>query len=51
MTESFVSLIDSSVGRIVNVGSGAGPMYVVKASEDDQKDFWLNPDCTWEALD
>jgi len=48
MTENFVSMIDDSVGRIVNVGSGAGPMYAGKASEDDQKAIWNNPNVTWE---
>ena len=28
MSDAFIPLIDSSAGRIVNLGSGAGPMYV-----------------------
>ena len=28
MTDAFVPLLDSTRGRIVNVGSGAGPMHV-----------------------
>ena len=28
MTDAFVPLIDSRVGRIVNMGGGAGPFYV-----------------------
>ena len=27
-TEAFLPMIDPKVGRIVNVGSGAGPSYV-----------------------
>ena len=44
-------MIDSNAGRIVNVGSLAGPNYAGKVSEDDQKAFWNNPDVTWEQLD
>ena len=28
MTEAFIPLIDPNAGRIVNLGSGAGPMFV-----------------------
>jgi len=28
MSEAFIPLIDPSVGRIVNLGSGSGPLYV-----------------------
>ena len=31
MSDAFIPMIDSSVGRIVNLGSGAGPMFVKKA--------------------
>jgi len=30
MTDAFIDLIEPSTGRIVNVGSGAGPMFVAK---------------------
>ena len=49
MTDNFVSLIDATEGRIVNVGSGAGPMYTSKVSEAD-KPFWSNADTTWDQL-
>ena len=51
MVENFISMIDPTEGRIVNTGSGAGPMYAGKASEEDQKAVWNNQDLTWEVLD
>ena len=30
MSEAFIPLLDASTGRVVNLGSGAGPMYVKK---------------------
>ena len=30
MTEAFIPLLDTTSGRIVNLGSGAGPMFVKK---------------------
>jgi hypothetical protein len=47
MTQNFASMIDATNGRIVNVGSGAGPMFTGKASKDDQKNIWNNPNVTW----
>ena len=40
MSEAFVSLIADN-GRIVNVGSGAGPGYVSKL-EDKEKQAFLS---------
>jgi carbonyl reductase 1 len=50
MTENFIPLIDATNGRIVNVGSGAGPMFAVKQTEEDLQAFWLNKDLTWDKL-
>jgi len=50
MVDNFITMIDPTVGRIVNTGSIAGPMYCGKASEEDQKAIWNNPDCTWDQL-
>ena len=33
MVENFIDMIDATNGRIVNTGSGAGPMYAGKASK------------------
>ena len=51
MVENFIDMIDATNGRIINTGSGAGPMYAGKASEEDQKAVWNNQDLTWEVLD
>ena len=34
MSDAFLPLLDPKEGRIVNVGSFAGPMYVKKQDED-----------------
>jgi hypothetical protein len=39
MTENFIPLIDSSVGRIVTLGSGAGPMFAKNQTKDIYKIF------------
>lgn len=43
-------MIDATVGRIVNVGSGAGPMFTGKQSAEDNKAMWMNPEWTWDQL-
>ena len=50
MTDAFLSLIDPAIGRVVNVGSGAGPAFVQKQSYADKK-FWRNPNVTWEEIE
>lgn len=35
--ENFMDLLDPNMGRIVNLGSGSGPMYVQGCSVEDQK--------------
>ncbi|KAL3942841.1 MAG: hypothetical protein SGBAC_003040 [Bacillariaceae sp.] len=49
VVDSFQSLLDDAGSRIVNVGSGAGPMYVHKQSMQRKKLF-VNPSITWEQI-
>lgn len=37
MTDSFLELVQADGGRVVHVGSGAGPMWMAKQSEDVHK--------------
>ena len=46
MSEAFIPLINPEGGRIVNLGSGAGPMYVVK-QDDKTKSFLGAEKPTW----
>jgi len=39
MTEAFADLLDPTCGRIVNTGSGSGPMFVNKLT-GAEKTFW-----------
>lgn len=48
VVEGFLPLLDKS-GRIVNMGSGAGPMYVAKCSPDVKK-MLCSPEITWEQI-
>ncbi|KAL3911187.1 MAG: hypothetical protein SGILL_007381 [Bacillariaceae sp.] len=51
VVDNFVPLLDSSkTTRIVNVGSGAGPMYV-KFQPDDRKKLLCSPDITLEQIE
>ena len=34
MTDAFLPMINSAEGRVVSVGSGAGPMWVCKLDEE-----------------
>jgi len=49
VTEAFLPLL-SSDGRIVGVGSGAGPIYVSSRPEQEQK-LLTNPTLTWAELE
>lgn len=50
MSEAFIPLINPAGGRIVNLGSGAGPMFVVK--QDKAKQDFLGPEKpTWAELE
>jgi NAD(P)-dependent dehydrogenase (short-subunit alcohol dehydrogenase family) len=50
MTEAFLPLLDSDTGRVVTVGSGAGPMWLGQQSPEDQA-FFTDPAITWTAVD
>lgn len=41
--DNFLPLLDSNSGRIVNVGSGGGPMFVQKLSTNEEKQRYINP--------
>jgi len=49
IVDSFQSLLDPAGSKIVNVGSGAGPMYVATQPVDRKKKF-CNPEVTWEEI-
>jgi len=49
MCDAFLPLLDPSIGRIVNVASGAAPMFVEKLSASDQE-FYVTPQ-TWAAIE
>lgn len=46
--EGFMPLLSKS-GRIVNVGSGAGPMYVARCSSEVKK-MLCNPEISWAQI-
>mmetsp|Transcript_10195 Transcript_10195/g.25165 ORF Transcript_10195/g.25165 Transcript_10195/m.25165 type:complete len:296 (+) Transcript_10195:29-916(+) len=46
---AFMSMLDQKVGRVVNIASAAGPMFLAKISEDEQKPF-LDPNVTWDNI-
>ena len=49
VVDSFQGLLDPAGSKIVNVGSGAGPMYVKTQPIERQKKL-CNPDVTWEEI-
>lgn len=49
VVDSFQSLLDPSGSRIVNVGSGSGPLYVNKQPKDRMEKF-LNENITWDEI-
>jgi carbonyl reductase 1 len=49
VVDSFQSLLDPAGSKIVNVGSGSGPLYVIKQPVERQKKL-CNPDITWEEI-
>ncbi len=49
--EAFVGLIDETKGRIVNLGSGSGPMYVSGCNKKD-KNMLCHPEkISWEEIE
>jgi len=52
--EHFIPLLDETSGRIVNLGSGSGPMYVSSVrSKEDRAMLCSGPEgtCTWEDIE
>jgi carbonyl reductase 1 len=51
--EAFVNLLDGEKGRIVNLGSGSGPMYVASCRGDSDKKLLCNPDKieNWDSIE
>jgi len=49
VSDAFIPLLNQTSGRIVNVTSAAGPMFVAKCSEERQN-FFRNADLTWEQI-
>lgn len=47
--EAFLPLLEPNGGRVVNVTSAAGPMFVASCSPERQR-FFLDPAITWPAL-
>eukprot|EP00164_Ancoracysta_twista_P005411 GFYU01007409.1.p1 GENE.GFYU01007409.1~~GFYU01007409.1.p1 ORF type:complete len:292 (+),score=101.23 GFYU01007409.1:103-978(+) len=50
VTETFLPLLQDQGSRIVTTGSGAGPMWMEKASADDRKTL-ADKKCTWDDID
>merc|ERR1719436_2200259 len=50
MCEAFLPLLDPAEGRIVNVGSGAGPLYVGSCSAEMKKKL-CKEEQTWEEIE
>lgn len=48
--DAFIPLLQPEGGRIVNVGSGAAPMYVAKQPAEVQKKL-VDPEITWEEIE
>eukprot|EP00929_Paragymnodinium_shiwhaense_P069876 TRINITY_DN35306_c0_g1_i1.p2 TRINITY_DN35306_c0_g1~~TRINITY_DN35306_c0_g1_i1.p2 ORF type:complete len:281 (+),score=70.71 TRINITY_DN35306_c0_g1_i1:46-888(+) len=49
--EAFLPLLSPADGRIVNVGSGAGPKFIEALGECDEARTLMSPDVTWEEID
>ncbi|CAE8635547.1 unnamed protein product [Polarella glacialis] len=48
--DAFIPLLDPAVGRIANVGSGAGGGYVKRLGETDEARMLMRGDATWDEL-
>ena len=51
VVDAFAPLFDPAGSKIINTGSGAGPMYVDKQTSVERKKLLCNPDITWEEVD
>ena len=50
VSDAFLPLIDRTVGRVVNLGSGSAPMYITKLDPSKRKLF-ADPTATWSDLE
>jgi len=50
VSDAFLPLIDRTVGRVVNLGSGSAPMYITKLDPSKRKLF-TDPTATWSDLE
>ncbi|CAE8625437.1 unnamed protein product [Polarella glacialis] len=48
--DAFIPLLDPAVGRIANVGSGAGGGYVNRLGETEEARMLMKGDATWDEL-
>ena len=48
--DAFLPLLDSSIGRIVNVTSASGPIYLESSSEEVKK-LLTNPEVIWTEIE
>uniref|UniRef100_A0A7S4BGH2 Uncharacterized protein n=1 Tax=Chrysotila carterae TaxID=13221 RepID=A0A7S4BGH2_CHRCT len=48
--DAFLPLLSPSRGRIVNIASASGPMFVSGCSPDDAR-VLIDPEVTWEAIE
>jgi carbonyl reductase 1 len=51
VNEHFIDLLDEKNGRIVNLGSGAGPSYVSGCSIEEKKALCSPDTITWEFIE
>jgi len=49
--DNFLDLLDEEKGRIVNIGSGSGPMHVGSCSVDEKKMLCSPETTTWEVIE
>lgn len=49
--EAFLDMLDQEKGRIVNLGSGSGPMYVGSCGRQDQKVLCDPSTVTWDWIE
>ena len=51
MSEAFVPMIDTRIGRIVNLGSGSGPLYVNTLKDKEKVALLSSKVASWEELE
>ena len=55
MSEIFKELLHPTEGRIVNTGSGSGPLYVANLNKDEANaekvKFLCSNECTWDQIE